>query len=179
MTSSRSHVIRSRVLGVFLKNLWHLAKESIAHINLIPLPSYIYIAFAHPAVTQRIQEKGDISAQVTRHCVGAMVVNNLAADICAHPLPVNDAELACLSSILGTDGQDVTHLLGHPGAIQFANMVFLMDLICDYSWSPTSDALNVVQQTFKLLTQSLPVQLQLDLTNTLIDVSKGWFELIV
>ena len=73
--------MRSRVLDMCLKNLWRLTRAYIASGNLTPLPSYIFIAFTHPEITCRILEKGDISAHVTRRCVGALIVNKLAADI--------------------------------------------------------------------------------------------------
>jgi hypothetical protein len=48
------------------------------------------------------------------------------------------------------------------------------------SWSPTSYVLDVICQTFSILSQGLPAQLdaemRLDLTDTLVDVSKGRFE---
>ena len=145
------------------------------------MPSYVYIAFTHSSITRRILEKDDIAAHVIRHCVGALVVTKLSADINARTLPVNDAELACLSALLGTSYQDVTHCLSVPGAIQFANMVFLMsDDIIDYSWSPTSDVLYMVQEVFSILSQALPApldaEMQLDLTDALMDVSQGRFK---
>ena len=175
--------LRSTVLGMVLKNLWHFTRAYIEHGNSIPLPSYIYIAFAHPRVIHCILEIGDLSALVIRHCVGALVVNKLAADINSRIGPVSDAELAGLSAILGTDNQDVTHLLSHPGTIQFVNMVFLINDMND-SWSQTSpDVLDVVLQTFGILCQALPAQLdaemRLDLTATLTDVSQGRFEPIL
>ena len=140
--------MHSRVLGTCLTNLWHFTKAYIKRGNSIPLPSYVYIAFTHPKITRRILEKvekDDIAAHVTRRCVGALVVNKLAADINLRILPVNDAELACLSAILGIDSEDVTLLLSHPGGVQFANMVLLVlleDIHDPPSWIPTSDVLD-------------------------------------
>jgi hypothetical protein len=143
----------------------------------------VFIAFTHPRITRCILEKGDIAALVTRRCVGALVVNKLVADMNAHTLPVNNAELALLSTILGINSQDVTHWLNSPGTIHFANIIFLMDDVYgNDSWSPTSDMLGVVRQTFNILSQSLPAQLdaemQLDLTDIEIQVSKGQCEFI-
>ena len=161
-----------------LKNLWHFTRAYIEHGDSIPLPSYIYIAFTEPRITQCILGKGDIAAHVIGRCVGALVVTKLVADINARNLPVSDAESACLTAILGDDYQDVTHWSSLPGAIQFLNIVFLIsDNIIDDSWSPTSDVLDVVQETFCILSQALPAplnaQMQLDLTDALMVISEG------
>jgi hypothetical protein len=178
--------MHSRVLGMFLMNLWHFARAYIEHGNSVPLPSYIFIAFTHPRITHLISgQGGDIAPQVIRHCLGALVVNKLATDIDARTLqdPVNDAELGCLSAILGTDSQDVTRLFSYPGAIQFANMIFLAsDDVYRSSWISVPDVLDVVHRTFSIISQALPAQLNtemhLDLTDTLTDVSKGRFKLV-
>lgn len=163
------------------KSLWDFTRVYIQYRDSVPLPSCIYIIFTHPGITQSILQEADISTHVTRHFLGALVVSKLATDINMCMLPVNDTELACLSTVLETDIQDVTHLLSHPGAIQFANMVFLMlDTVYDPSWNPTLEVLGVVQQTFSILFQALPAQLdadgQLDLTDTLKEVHEGQFE---
>jgi len=167
-----------------LKNLWHFTRVYIERGNSIPLPSYIYIAFTHPDINRRIRERYDRAVYVISRCVSALVVNKLAADINARTPPVNDAELACLSAVLGTNSQEVTLFLSHPGAIQFANMLFLAsdNIYGSSSWSPTSDVLDMVRQTFDILSTALPAQLdaemQLDLTDTMMDVSKGQCELL-
>jgi len=172
-----------RVLGMYLKNLWHFTRVCTERGNSIPLPSYIYIAFTHPEITRRIREQPNPAVRVIGCCVRALVINKLAVDINGRTLPVNDAELACISAVLGTNSQDVTLLLGHPGAIQFANMLSLaLDDIYGSDWSRTSDVLDVARQTFSILSRSLPAQLdaemRLDLTDTLMDVSKGQCELM-
>ena len=179
--------MHSRVLGMFLKNLWHFAKAYIECGNSVPLPSYIFIAFTHPRITHLISGKGgDIAPQVIRHCFGALVVNKLATGIDARTLqdPVHDAELECLSAILGTDSKDATRLFNHPGAIQFSNMVFLAtDDVYNSSRISDLDVLDVVHRTFSIISQALPAQLNaemhLDLTDTFTDVSKGQFELVL
>lgn len=172
--------MRSRVLGICLKNLWHFTRVYIERGDSTPLPSYVYIAFAHPEITRRLIEKGDIAAHVIRRCAGALVVNKLATDISARTL-VNDAGLECLSAILETDSQYVKPLLSHPGAVQFANIIFLVsDDIYDSLLSPTSDVLDVIRQTFSILSHALPAQseasMELDLTDTLMEVSEGRFD---
>ena len=115
----------------------------------------------------------------------SLVVNKLAADIISRTLPINDAELACLSAILNTDSQGAIYVLSHPGAIQLARISLLMSNTIDDAifWNPASNALSVIQQTFSILFQVLPAQfdaeLRLDLTDTLMDMAKGVFELIL
>ena len=167
-----------------MKNLWHFTRAYIEHGNSIPLPSYVFTTFTNQSITRRILEKGDIATLVTRRCVGALVVRKLAANLNVRTLPVENVELACLSAILGTDNQDVIHLLSHPGTIQLVNVIFLIsDTLYDaLSWSATSDVLDVVRLTFNTLTQALPTPLDaeigLDLTDTSMDVCEGRFELV-
>lgn len=172
--------MHGRVLGMCLKNLWHFTRVHIERGSSFPLPSYVFVTFTHQNMDRRIRKGGDTAPLVIRRCVGALVVNKLATDINSRALPVNDAELACISAILGIDRQDITHLLSPPGAIQFANMIFLVsDDVYDSFWISTLDVLEIIQQTFSILSQDLPDQLdgemQLDLTDSMADVSKGRF----
>ena len=62
-------------------------------------------------------------------CVEALIPKKLADDIDSHSDPdvcVNDAELACLSAILGTQSDDVSILPGQRGTIKLTNMAPLM-----------------------------------------------------
>ena len=183
VTSSRSHVMRSKVLSMFLKNLWHFTRSRIESGH--PIPSYLYVSFSHPRVTRFILEKGDITAQEIRRCVGALIIHKLSIDISAHNLPISDAELECLTSILDATNQDVTNLAGCPGAVQLANMVFFMsDTAYDAVLrTPTSHVLDVVLQTLRFLSQALPAPLNAYmpryLTHSLSDPSKGRFKLII
>ena len=171
--------LRTSRLRICLKGLWYFGRAFNQLGNSIQLPSDNYIAFLNPEVTRHIRSHPDSTVRVIGYCVMALVVNKLAADINARILPASDAELACLTAILGTDSQDVTHLLSHPGAIQFANTTFhIMNNIYDSSWKPTSDVLDVVHQTFSILSRALPGQLDTEMGLGLIGDSKGRFELI-
>ena len=59
----------------------------------------------------------------------------------------------------------------------------LDDIYDDPSWNSASNILDVVRQTFDILSQALPDQLDrempLDLTENLINASKGPFESIL
>ncbi len=90
-----------------------------------------------------------------------MVVNKLATDIDPRNLPVNELELACLSAILDTQIDHVTHLLSHPGAVEFTNMIFLAsrDVALLSSDTVSPDVLDIVRQTFIVISRSLPREL--------------------
>ena len=169
---------------MFLKNLWHFTRLRFESGDSISLPYYLYVSLAHPGITRFILEKGDITSRVIRYCVGALIIIKLSIDISARTLPINDAELDFLTSILDITNQDVTNLLSHPGAVQFTNMVYFMwDTIYDALFcTPTSHVLDVAQQTFNLLSQAVPAPLnahmRLDLSETLMDVSNGSFKLV-
>ena len=150
--------MRGRVLGICLKNLWHHTKAYIERGNSIPLPSYIYIAFTHPEITRRILEKGDNATHVTRRCVGALVVNKLAADISSGNVRDSDARLVCLSSILDSESRDVRLCLTQPGIVEFVNMASFA--LCHVDSLNVDgiplDPCGILQQTLGILSQALP-----------------------
>ena len=162
---------------MFMKNLWHFTRLRIESGDSVELPSYLYVSFTHPRITRFILEIGDITAHMVRRCVGALIINKIATDIPARTLPINYAELEYLTTVLDTNNQDVANLLGHPGAIQFVSMVYLMDDVYGHPIRSPSIAPDIVHRTFDILTQSLPAQLdaeiQLDLTDTLRDTANG------
>ena len=144
--------------------------------NSVPLPSYVCIAFTNPEMTRRIHEECDLAVRVIGCCVEALVVNKLTANINSRTVPISDddSELVCLSAILGSKTHDVMGLLNYSGAIAFTKMVFLA---LDNFYSPTLetvplDVLDVVQQTFSILSSTLPA----DQTSTLMRVSDGQCE---
>ena len=169
---------------MFLMNLWHFTRLRIESGDSIPLPSYLYVSFSHPRVTRFILEKGDITAHVIRRCIGALIINKLSIDISARTLPINDAELECLTSILDITNHDVINLLSQPCAVQFTNMVYFMwDTIYDVLFcTPASHLLDVAQQTFNILSQAVPgplnAHMRLDLSESLMDASNGSFKLV-
>jgi hypothetical protein len=90
-----------------MKNLWSFIRDCNEHGNLVPLPSYMCIAFTNPELTRRIHEERDLAVRVIGRCVGALVANKLVADIKSRRIPVSRDELACLSAVLGTKSDDV------------------------------------------------------------------------
>ena len=165
-----------------LKNMWYFTRAYIEQGNSVPLPSYIYIAFTHPGVTHCILEKGGPSALVIRRCVGALVVYKLAADIYSREVPVSDAELACLSTILDSESRDVRLCLTEPVTVDLVNAALLA---FSHAGSLKSndvsfDARYVLQQTLSILSQALPAQENTeprpDQMVALSNISDDWFE---
>ena len=152
--------MRNKVLGMCLKNLWHFIRVYIEPGDSIPLPPYVYIDFTYPEITRRILAKGDITAHMTRRCVGALVVNKLSADINSGIVPDSDAELACLSSILEFESRDVKTCLTRPGIVELVNIATFtlghVDTLKAEDMLP--DPSDVLQQTLGILSQALPVQ---------------------
>ena len=145
-----------------MKNLWSFVRDCHEGGNSVPLPSYFCIAFTNPEMTRRIHEECDLAVRVIGRCVGALVVSKLVVDIKSRPrlrrIPVSRDELACLSAVLGTNGDNVKLLLDNPGAIELTNMAFLA---LDDFYSLTLEnaplyVLNAIQETFSLLSRALP-----------------------
>lgn len=171
-------------LRAWIKNLWDFMRECNRPGNLEPLPSYVWIAFTNPEMVHRMGEERDVAVFVIGRCVEALIVNKLAANINSRSVPVNYDELACLSTILGTKSNDVELLLLHPGAIEFTNTVFLTWAYIDHydNNRVPSDVQGVVQETFSILCQALPAELNAampqDQTDTLTITSEGLHELV-
>ena len=132
-----------------------------------------------------IHHDADLPTGVIGCCVEALVVNKLIADINSRNAPVSKKDLACLSTILRTNIDDVTLWLAQPGAIELWGIANLLsDVVCSLITNAGPlDVLDVVQQTLDLVSQALPaekiVQLQLDQTVSLINVSNGNFDRII
>jgi hypothetical protein len=174
--------VHDSCLRICTKGLWYFARAFNRFGNAVPLPH----PFTNPQMVYTPFNPSDPAPGQIAHCVAALVVNKLGADINSGNIPISDVELTYLSAILDTKRDGVIILLSHPGAIQFANLVFLVldDIYDTPFWNQTLDVLDVLSQTFSILLESLPAQLdeepemRLDLTDTLKDVSKGQFELI-
>ncbi|KAH9031425.1 hypothetical protein EDB83DRAFT_1843985 [Lactarius deliciosus] len=181
VTSSLTAEMYRSVLCVFLKILWYFGRAYNEPGNSVPLPSYVFIAFTNPEMTRRIRMQRDLAVRVIGRYVRSLVVNKLAADISSRTIPASEAELVCLSAILGTRNRhDVVHLLSHPGAIEFTNLVFLAlgDVSSLVTNKVSLDTRHVLQQTFTILSHALPAELNakmrlLDQTDTLMNSSDG------
>jgi len=158
-------------------NLWHFAREFNERENSVSLPSFVCIAFANPEMARRIREDRDLAIHVIGRCAQALVVNKLAADLISRNVPVGNDELTCLSAILGTKSRYVMHLLDHPSAIEFTNMVFLaLDDFYSFALETVpSYVLDVVQQT----SIALNARMRLNQTDALMSVSDGQCDLVL
>jgi hypothetical protein len=161
-----------------LNSLWNFVKVSNERGNSAPLPSYVYVAYTNSVMTQDIREHDDLTVRVTGRCVGALVASKLAADINSGDASIGDDELACISAILSTTIDNVASLLHHPGVFGLTNIVFLATTINDSASARVpSEVLDVVQHTFKILSQALPAELdatmRLDQTDTTMKTSDG------
>jgi hypothetical protein len=147
------------VLRLWMKKLWSFTKEYDECGNSVLIPPYISMAFINPEMTRRIREERDLAVRVIGRCIEALVVSKLAADIKSRKVPAQ--ALACLSAILGTNGDDVKRLLVHPGAIEFTNMVFLAldDFYSTLETVPSYVLNEIAQETFRFLSLSLPPEL--------------------
>jgi hypothetical protein len=185
MTSLLREVVCTSSLRVCLKGLWYFGREVNRLGNSVPLPPHIRMAFSDPEVTRYMRKHPDITVRVIGHCVGALVVTKLAATINSCTDPITDEELACLSASLGPESCDETLFLRQPGIVAHMNMISLTfnTLVADII---PPDVLDLVQQTFGILSHSLPIQentkLQLDQPAQpilMIDGSDGQFERVL
>ena len=172
-------------LRMCLRGLWYFGRAFIQLGHVVPLPPFVSVAFSDPGMTNHIREHPDLSTRVLGHCVWALIVNKLAADIEARAHPISEAELAFLSAILGPKSPDVTLCLNQPSAVAVANMISLTfgefaTLVAD---TVSPDMLDLVQQTLVILSEAPSSQeeaeLHLDLPIPIIPVSDGKFERIL
>ncbi|KAH9059448.1 hypothetical protein EDB83DRAFT_2387839 [Lactarius deliciosus] len=154
------------VLRLWMKDLWQSTREynEPRAGNRVPLPSSVCAAFTNPEMTHRIRKHTDHAVRMIGHCVQALVVNKLAADINSRNVPVGDneldLELDCLSAILGTESHDVRLCLSQSGTVELVNLASLA--LGDFSPSRADqippDTRPVLQQTLAILSQALPAQ---------------------
>jgi hypothetical protein len=149
-------------LRVWMQKIWYFMRWYNERGNSVPLPSYVCVTFINPEMSRRIRKQRDLALREMGRCVGALVVNKLAADVTSLKVLVSNDEIACISSILGTSSDSVRLLLSHPGAVEFTNAIFLaLDDFDDCSprAMPTY-LLDMVQQTSSTLSHELPLELK-------------------
>ncbi len=156
-TSPLTDEVRSSCLRMCLKSLWCYVKAYHQLGASRPLPPYFPHVLATPEIIRHIQREGDRASRVIGYCFEALVVTKLGADFNSGTVRVGDRELACLTAILGAESHDVKVWLRLPGAIEHMGLFFLA--LCEVGRiedTDQSDVLNVVQQTFTILSQTLP-----------------------
>ncbi|KAI9455574.1 hypothetical protein BJY52DRAFT_636129 [Lactarius psammicola] len=143
----------------FLKRLWYFARA----YNQVsaPLPSSVCTSLARLEITRRIHTERNPAARVTKRCLGALIVNKLVDDFkscISFSSGVYDAELACISSILGTGLSEVSRWPRPSTVIKLLNVVSLVsgEIETLFTSGPTpEDLLNMVQQTINIISQEL------------------------
>ncbi|KAH9031275.1 hypothetical protein EDB84DRAFT_1492632 [Lactarius hengduanensis] len=165
-TSDGTLMAYRSVLRLWMKDLWQSMREynKPRAGNRVPLPSSVCAAFTNPEMTHRIRKHTDHAVRMIGHCVEALVVNKLAADINSRNVPVSDdeldLELDCLSAIIGTESHDVRLCLSQSGTVELVNLASLA--LGDFSPSRADqmppDTRSVLHQTLAILSQALPAQ---------------------
>ena len=151
-----------------LKSLWYCAK---AYYQLGPsmlLPSYFYLEFATPEITSHIQTEKDPVAYIIGRCFQSLVLNKVATHIkttTESDDQLRDNALAYLSAVLGIECDGLRLWLEQPGAIELLNVVFLaFDDIDTYATDAVpSYILDVIPQTFRILSRAFPVKMNIEL----------------
>ncbi|KAH9001095.1 hypothetical protein EDB92DRAFT_11019 [Lactarius akahatsu] len=146
---------------ICLKNLWRCAAAYNQLGISVPLPSFVCISLASPEITRRIQTEKDLTARVTGRCACALIINKLVDDFQSRISfgdGVYDADLACISSILGTEPDEFLRWPHHSTAIRLLNVISLMsgEIEALFIWEETpADVLRVMQQTLNIICSEL------------------------
>ena len=153
-------------LHMCLKSLWHCVKayDDLPEDSGQPLAPYFRAVFASPEVLRWIQTEKDFTIRLLGRCFWSLIVKKLANDITSRltltGIPPTTAELACLSSILDATGEQVWYWLDHKGAIDLANLTFLLSgkletLINSGTEEVPADVEDVFQQTLRILAEGM------------------------
>ena len=173
---------RRGCLRMCLKSLWYCAKSYHQLGPSKQLPSYFFLDFATPEIIRHIQTEKDPIAHMIGRCFQALVVSKVAAHIKSltdSDVQLRNKALACLSAILRTEIGDLTLWIENPGTIELVNIVLLAfggisSLVTD---RVPSYVMDVVPQTFNILSQALPAEINtelgLDQTDAQTDIPDG------
>ncbi len=157
--SSLVEEVRTSCLRVCPKSLWHCGKAY--HQAPDPLPSYFPLVLARPEISRHFQTEEDPVARMTGCCFGALLVSKLVDTLESHISlsgRVRNAELACISAILGTEHREVLLLPHQLRVINFRNLVSLMSGGIGTLFTAagmSADVLNIAQDTLYILANRL------------------------
>jgi hypothetical protein len=155
---------RMSCLRMCLMSLWYCAK---AYHQLGPskqLPAYFFVDFATPEIIRHIRTEKDPILYVIGRCFQALIVSKGAAYIKSHTdsdVQLRNKVLACLSAILDTGSDELGLWLEQPGAIELLSVVFLAfdDASSFGAETMPPYVLDVIPQTFGILSQALPTEI--------------------
>ena len=167
-TSPLTIEVRRSCLRMCLKSLWYCAKTYHQLGPSTLLPSYFYLEFATPEITSHIQTEKDPVSHIIGRCFQSLVINKMAAHIKTSTESddqLRDNALAYLSAVLGIGCDSLSLWLEHPGAIELLNVVFLAfdDIGSSAMDTVPSFVLDVIPQTFRILSQAFPLVMNIEL----------------
>jgi hypothetical protein len=167
-TSALTTEVRVSCLRMCLMSLWYCAKAYNQLGPSTPLPSYFFLDFATPEITGHIQTETDPVANIIGRCFQSLVVNKVAAHIIGRTESdgqLRDNALECLSAILGTECDNFRLWLEQPSAIELLNVVFLAfdDIGTSATDTVPSYVLDVIPQTFRILSQAVSAEMNIEL----------------
>ena len=151
--------VRTSCLRMCLKSLWHCGKAY--HQTYNPLSSYFPLMLATPNITRHLRTELSPVARITGFCFGALIVSKLV-DALEPPISLSgrarNAELACVSAILGIEHRKILLLPHQLHIINFRNVVSLMSGEVDTLFTAAGmppDVLNIAQDTLHILSNRL------------------------
>ena len=156
--------VRRSCLRVSLKCLWHYAK-AYKQLDVSDPPAYFFSTrgIASPEIIHLYQTTRDRDSRLLGRGITALFVIKLMADVRSRTRPkvqIGNNELTCLSTILGTENDDVEHCLEWPGAVELATItpLALGDLGPFGVSILTPNVKDVACETIAMLSQALPAE---------------------
>jgi hypothetical protein len=144
-----------------VKNLWHCAR-AYNHLGIsVPFPSFVHVTLTSLEFTRRIQAERDLTTCVAGRCACALIINKLVDDFQSRTSfsgGVYDAEIASISSLLGTEPGEFYRWSRPSAVIKLQNVVSLLsgDIEALFSsGTAPADVLHIVQQTLDVICSDL------------------------
>ncbi|KAH9055208.1 hypothetical protein EDB87DRAFT_1642772 [Lactarius vividus] len=150
---------RKNRLRVCLKSLWSCVKAYDEKLE-IPLAPYVRTIFASPQGIPWIRTEQDLATRLLGRCFGSLVVKKLTNDITPRTsFAAMNAEMACLSYLLGATNQQVMNWLDQD-TIDLVNVISLASgemeaLVAGGTEGVPTDVMDVFHQTLSILTEGI------------------------
>ena len=186
-TSPLQSEVRISCLRICLKSLWYCAQAYHRPGTSKPLPLYFPSTLACAKITKLLKHEQDPVSRVVGRCFRALVTMKLVADVRSRSdsyVQANDDEVLCLAAAFYEEGFFSEHnvlteesqgrwaknyrsTLTNSGTIELLNVVLFA---CDDSTLLRADtervpsyALDVIRQTFIILSRALPAEINTEL----------------